>query len=86
MKRQFIYQCILYNNKKVEEDFTLTIEGTSQVVVKDEIEDILTKEWGWITKRIYQGERMVSDRFWDIKLVAMKVIDKKITQSSKREE
>lgn len=65
---KYTYECTLYNKGEIEENFTIDITAIGQWSAKDEIENLLTHDYGHITKRLYQGEKMKSDRHWDIEL------------------
>lgn len=70
--KKYTFKCILVNKGHVEEEFIVTKESVGLETVKQEIEDMLTEDYGWITKRIYQ-EDVKSDRYWDIMLVQVDI-------------
>lgn len=77
MKTKFTFHCLLTNKGEYEEDFRINIVDTALCLARDRIEYMLTKEYGYITMRTYFKENMKSERYWNIKLENMEILEEK---------
>lgn len=72
----YTFECTLFKDKgqDIEEFFTASIEAHGMYSALDKIGTLLENDWGYITKRTFQGERMRSDRYWDIRLLHLDIL------------
>lgn len=64
----YTFLCTLTNENEVEEEFKVNIMAENLISAKDQVESYLKKEWGFITMRVYKGERISSSRYWKLEL------------------
>ncbi len=64
----YTFLCTLTNEQSIEEEFRVNIVAENLTTAKDQVESYLKKEWGFITMRVYRGERMSSSRYWKLEL------------------